>query len=266
MNNRINQLFAQKKDNILSIYFTAGYPNLNNTEAIIKNLTEAGADLIEIGIPFSDPMADGPTIQQSSQQALDNGMSLKLLFEQIQSIRSQVDTPLILMGYLNPILQYGIKRFCKKCKEVGIDGLIFPDLPMIEYEEEYQPLFAENNLHNIFLITPQTSDQRIRKIDALSSGFIYMVAAAATTGAKQQIAQSQQAYFERINAMNLSNPRLIGFGISNHETYAKACRYANGVIIGSAFIKHIADTQNDELPQHINDFVQKIRQPETVNI
>lgn len=255
---RINQLFENKSKNILSIYFTAGYPKVEDTTTIIKALAEAGADLLEIGIPFSDPLADGPTIQGSGQKALENGMSLKLLFEQLQHIRNEVDIPLILMGYLNPIYQFGMEAFCQKCAEVGIDGLIIPDLPLQEYLDIYQPLFAQYQLQNIFLITPQTSEKRIRLIDEQTNAFIYMVAASSITGAKKDIQSGQVEYFNRINDLNLKNPRLIGFGISNHETYKKACQYANGVIIGSAFIKSLG--QKGDLKSIINNFVASIRE------
>lgn len=255
--NRINNLFQTKKANILSIYFTAGYPQLNDTVTIIQELEKAGADLIEIGIPFSDPLADGPTIQGSAEKALENGMNMEVLFEQLKGIREKVQIPLILMGYLNPIWQFGMERFCQKCQEVGIDGLIIPDLPMQEYMEFYKETFTKHGLHNIFLITPQTSTERIRLIDKEGSGFIYMVAAAAITGAKNDISQGQVDYFERINALELKHSRLIGFGISNHETYAKACQYANGVIIGSAFIRALA--KDGDLGNNISDFVQMVR-------
>jgi len=242
--NRIDELFLEKKSNILSVYFTAGHPGLKDTVTIIKELEKNGVDMIEIGMPFSDPMADGIVIQQSSQVALKNGMSLKLLFKQLADIRNEVKIPLLLMGYLNPVLQYGIKEFCKKSSETGIDGIILPDLPVYEYLEEYKENFISNNLHNIFLVSPETSEKRLRLLDAESSGFIYMVSSSSTTGAKQNIQNSQLEYFNRIKNMNLKNPTVIGFGISNHETFSKACEYANGAIIGSAFVKAL---ENDEL-------------------
>jgi tryptophan synthase alpha chain len=237
MNNRINKLFQAKKERILSVYFTAGYPNLEDTVPMIQELVKNGVNLIEIGMPFSDPVADGPVIQHSSLIALQNGMSIRKLFEQLKDIRKTVDIPLILMGYINPVLQYGVEAFCRKCNEIGIDGLIIPDLPMDVYEEEFKPTFEANNLHNIFLITPQTSEERLRKIDDVSTGFVYMVSSNATTGAKTSVSEFQKAYFERVNSFGLKNPRLIGFGISNAETFANACEYANGAIIGSAFVK-----------------------------
>ena len=234
--NRINKLFQEKKNGILSVYFTAGYPELNDTREIILELVKNGVDLIEIGMPFSDPVADGPIIQHSSLVSLNNGMSVRKLFEQLQEIRQLVDIPLILMGYLNPVLQYGMEAFCAKCKEIGIDGLILPDLPPSVYQEEYKAIFEANNLHNILLITPQTTDERIHEIDRLSSGFIYMVSSSATTGMKQNVSDYQTEYFERVRKLKMKNPRLIGFGISNAETFANACRYASGAIIGSAFV------------------------------
>lgn len=236
MNNRINTLFKEKQRNILSVFFTAGYPKLEDTVPTIEELVKNGVDMIEIGMPFSDPVADGPAIQHSSLVALKNGMSVKVLFEQLKDIRQSVNVPLILMGYLNPVLQYGMEAFCNKCREVGIDGLIIPDLPLSVYEEEYKSLFEANNLHNVFLITPQTSDERLRRIDEASSGFIYMVSSNSTTGVKQGVSDQQKSYFERIQSFGLKNPRLIGFGISNAETFRHACQYASGAIIGSAFV------------------------------
>lgn len=256
MKNRINQLFEKKTENILSVYFTAGFPHLNDTVQIIQELEKNGVDLIEIGIPFSDPTADGPTIQHSSELALKNGMSLKLLFEQLKDIRKSVEIPLILMGYFNPVLQFGIERFCKKCKETGIDGTILPDLPLDEFEENYKEIFRRNNLHNILLITPQTSEKRIRKIDEASNGFIYMVSSSSTTGAGKKVEDFHQDYFERMKQMNLKNPRLIGFGISDSSTFRNACKYANGAIIGSAFVKSI--DKELTLEKSISFFVHQI--------
>jgi tryptophan synthase alpha chain len=237
MENRITSLFNRKDKNILSIYFTAGYPNLSDTVTIISELEKNGADLIEIGIPFSDPVADGLVIQQSSEIALRNGMTIHLLFEQLKEIRKSVSIPLILMGYLNPVMQYGIEEFCTKCRETGIDGTIIPDLPLEVYEEEYKAIFERNSMSNIFLITPQTPEERIRKIDRLSTGFIYMVSSSSTTGVKGGVDDEQISYFERISGMNLNSKRLIGFGISDKGSFERASNYANGAIIGSAFIK-----------------------------
>lgn len=255
--NRIDRLFETKQERILNVYFTAGYPALNDTVAVMENLEQAGADLIEIGIPFSDPVADGPTIQESNGIALENGMTLKLLFEQLADIREKVSIPFVLMGYINPIVQYGIEAFCAKCEEVGVDGLILPDLPMFEYLDTYKPMFDKHGLYNIFLITPQTSEARVREIDENSNGFIYMVSSASTTGAKSSISVDQTAYFARIRAMNLKNPTLIGFGISNAETFDKACANANGAIIGSAFIKALGGegALNEKVETFVKDVI-----------
>jgi tryptophan synthase alpha chain len=254
--NRINQLLQQKNKNILSVYFTAGYPELNDTVPIIRELEKNGVDLIEIGMPFSDPVADGPVIQNSSYISLRNGMSIKKLFGQLKDIRQTVKIPLIMMGYLNPVIQFGIENFCQKCSEVGIDGLIIPDLPLNEYLSRYKPVFEAYHIHNILLITPQTSDERIRQIDAESSGFIYMVSSSSTTGIKQNVADYHIEYFERVNSLQLKNPRLIGFGISTAETFANACRYASGAIIGSAFVKALDKSLT--LEQSISEFVKMI--------
>jgi tryptophan synthase alpha chain len=256
MNNRINKLFQEKKEQILSVYFTAGYPNLEDTVPMIQELVKNGVDLIEIGMPFSDPVADGPVIQHSSLIALQNGMCIRKLFEQLKKIRQTVDIPLILMGYINPVLQYGVEAFCQKCKEVGIDGLIIPDLPMDVFQEEFQSIFEANDLHNIFLITPQTSEERLRKIDDVSTGFIYMVSSNSTTGAKTSVSDFQKQYFERVKSMALKNPRLIGFGISNAETFANACQYAHGAIIGSAFVKALGTDL--PLADKVSQFVKSI--------
>jgi len=256
MNNRINKLFQEKKGQVLSVYFTAGYPNLEDTTPLIQELVKNGVDLIEIGMPFSDPVADGPVIQHSSLVALQSGMSIRKLFEQLVDIRQSVDIPLILMGYINPVLQYGVEAFFQKCKVIGIDGLIIPDLPMDVYEAEFKSVFEANNLHNIFLITPQTSDERLRKIDDVSTGFIYMVSSNATTGAKTSVTDFQKQYFERVNSFGLKNPRLIGFGISNAETFANACQYAHGAIIGSAFVKALEGPRS--LEQKVSDFINSI--------
>lgn len=237
--NRINQLFKEKNNNILSIYYTAGYPELGDTIAIAEALQDAGADMLEIGFPYSDPVADGPTIQASSKQSLDSGMDLNLLFEQLKDLRKKVTIPVLLMGYVNPVLQYGVERFCKACAEVGVDGCIVPDLPMVEYEELYKDVFLENGLSNIFLVTPQTSVERIHKIDGLSNGFIYLLSSSATTGQNLEVSDVTSSYFARIAEMKLNNPLMIGFGISSKETFDKACKYANGGIIGTAFVKSL---------------------------
>ncbi|RIA10461.1 tryptophan synthase alpha chain [Flavobacteriaceae bacterium MAR_2010_72] len=238
--NRIHQkLKADKK--LLSIYFTAGYPNLNDTVSIIQELEQAGTDMIEIGLPFSDPLADGPTIQESSTKALKNGMTTEILFDQLKNIRKSVSIPLIIMGYFNPILQYGVKDFCKRCQEIGIDGLIIPDLPVDVYNENYKHIFESHGLINVFLITPQTSVERIHFIDSISNGFIYMVSSASVTGSQSGFGNEQTNYFKRIGSMNLKNPQIVGFGIKDHETFTQATKYTNGAIIGSEFIKFISD-------------------------
>ena len=240
--NKINKLFLKKKNAILSIYFTAGFPKLNDTETIIYELQSAGADLIEIGIPFSDPLADGPTIQHSSEVALNNGMSMKVLFNQLRQYHSknaETSPPLILMGYLNPVLKFGVDNFCRSAQEVGISGVILPDLPLEEYNSEYKNLFTKYGLINIFLITPQTSEDRIRLIDKHSNGFIYMVSSSSVTGATKGVNMEMNKYFSRIKKMKLKNPLLVGFGIHDKKSFAQVCEYASGAIIGSAFIKHL---------------------------
>ena len=253
--NRLKNLFETKK-NILSIYYTAGYPSLGDTVEIAETLEKSGADLLEIGFPYSDPVADGPVIQASSKQALDNGMDLNLLFDQLRDLRSRVTIPVLLMGYVNPMLQFGVENFCKACAAAGLDGCIVPDLPMMEYEELYAPIFKEHGLSNIFLITPQTSPERIQKIDGLSNGFIYLLSSSATTGQNLQVSDTTSAYFSRIADLKLKNPTMIGFGISNKETFDKACSYANGAIIGSAFVKSL---NGDDLKGSIRQFMQKFK-------
>jgi tryptophan synthase alpha chain len=241
--NRLNKLFETKKENLLSIYFTAGYPALNSTVDIAEALEKAGADFLEIGFPYSDPVADGPTIQHSSENALLNGMTLTVLFEQLKDLRQRVSIPILLMGYVNPIVQYGVERFCKDAAAVGVDGIIVPDLPMYEYEMLYSNHFEDNNLSNIFLVTPQTSEERIRKIDELSNSFIYLLSSSSITGGNLQLTDSIEGYYNRVKAMNLNNPAIIGFGISDHASFSKACQYANGAIVGSAFVK-LLGTEN----------------------
>lgn len=234
--NRINALLKGGRKGILSVYFTAGYPRLDDTLLVLRELQQQGIDMVEIGIPFSDPMADGPVIQHSSTTALRNGMSLRILFEQLKDVRREISIPLILMGYLNPVMQYGFENFCRSCVEVGIDGMIIPDLPFKDYMEKYKEVADRYNLRIIMLITPETSDERIRLIDAHTDGFIYMVSSAATTGTQHTFDEAKQEYFRRINSMNLSNPRLIGFGISNKTTLEMAQSNASGAIIGSKFV------------------------------
>lgn len=238
--NRIKQKLSENKK-VLSIYFTAGYPKLHDTVEIIQQLEKNGVDFVEVGLPFSDPLADGPTIQGSSQTALTNGMTTDLLFEQLKNIRKTVSIPLILMGYFNPVLQYGVENFCRKCVEVGIDGLILPDLPLAEYEEHYAEIFKKYGLINIFLITPQTSEERIQQIDSASEGFIYMVSSASVTGSDAGFGNEQKDYFQRIASLQLKNPQIVGFGINNSETFKQATKHAKGAIIGSAFIKMLSE-------------------------
>lgn len=252
--NRINQKLQEDKK-LLSIYFTAGYPNIDDTVSIIENLENNGVDMIEIGLPFSDPLADGPTIQASSAQALKNGMTTEMLFNQLKDIRKSFSIPLIIMGYFNPILQYGVETFCKRCQEIGIDGLIIPDLPVDVYHQEYKTIFEKYGLINIFLITPQTSDKRIRYIDSISNGFIYMVSSASTTGAQSGFGNEQTAYFKRIANMNLKNPQIVGFGISNNTTFTQATKYAKGAIIGSAFVKYITNNDINNIDEFINSIL-----------
>lgn len=252
--NRINQKLQEDKK-LLSIYFTAGYPQLNDTVSIIEKLENSGIDMIEIGLPFSDPLADGPTIQASSTTALENGMTTDVLFNQLKDIRKRVSIPLIIMGYFNPMMQYGIENFCKKCSEIGIDGLIIPDLPVKEFNESYKSIFEKYGLINVFLITPQTSEERIRFIDEISEGFIYMVSSAGVTGAKNSFGNTQESYFNRIHAMNLRAPQIVGFGISNSETFQQATSKSKGAIIGSAFIKHLGNKGVNS----INEFVKSIQ-------
>ena len=235
--NRIVALFNRQPADNLNVYFTAGFPTLHDTRLVLRALQEAGADLVEIGMPYSDPVADGETIQLSNQQALESGMSVKLLLEQLRDMRSEITLPVLLMGYINPVLQFGIENFCRACQAAGVDGLILPDMPFEVYVDEYKAIFDQYSLLNIFLITPQTSETRIRQIDERSNGFIYMVSSASVTGSQTGITSEMEAYFARINAMNLRNPRLIGFGIKDKFTFDQACRHGSGAIIGSAFIR-----------------------------
>jgi tryptophan synthase alpha chain len=254
--NRLNTLFESKKDNLLSIYFTAGYPELNTTVAIAEALEKSGVDFLEIGFPYSDPVADGPTVQHSSQKSLENGMNLNQLFEELKEMRKKVNIPILLMGYFNPMVQYGVERFCKKAAEVGVDGIIVPDLPMYEYETLYSKYFIENGLSNIFLVTPQTSEDRIRKIDALSNSFIYLLSSSTITGKGLQLSDTIEDYYKHIKAMQLKTPTIIGFGITNNETFKKASEYARGAIVGSAFVRFL---ENENYLEKIPEFIRSIR-------
>ena len=252
--NSMQELFQKKDKNLLSIYFTCGYPKLEDTTKVISALEKSGVDFIEVGLPYSDPLADGPTIQDSSQRALENGINLDIVFDQLMSIKKTNKTPLVLMGYLNQMLKYGEDKFCQKAVDCGIDTLIIPDLPMVEFENHYQELFDKYGLTNVFLITPHTSEERIKKIDSFTKAFIYVVASASITGAKGAISKNQIAYFERIKAMNLKSKLIVGFGISDKSTFNTACNYASGAIIGSAFIKNLGENGIDK----IDDFIQPI--------
>lgn len=264
MNNRITELFAKQipgSGGLLNVYFTAGFPKLDDTRKILSALQHSGADLVEIGMPYSDPVADGETIQASNQKALENGMTVSLLLSQLKNMREEVTLPVLLMGYFNPIVQYGVEKFCKEASEAGVDGLILPDLPLEEFKEHYKDLFDKYNLLNIFLITPQTKPDRIRQIDEAGSGFIYMVSSASVTGAKTGVSDQMEAYFERVNDMGLTNPRLIGFGIKDRESFQKASLYASGAIIGSAFIRILENST--DLHKDINSFISSIKPNKT---
>lgn len=256
--NRIEKLFSDKKKNIVSIYFTAGFPRLHDTAEILNALQVHGADLVEIGMPYSDPLADGPTIQHSNMIAIRNGITIKLLFEQLKDCRKNIDLPLILMGYLNPVIQYGIEKFCSDASNVGIDGIILPDLPLHEYEIEYKGIFQKYNLQVIFLITPETSEERIRKIDEAGKSFIYAVSSSSITGAEKNLL-SQESYFQRLEEMNLKNKILVGFGIKDHNTFQHACKHTAGAIIGTAFIKAIQNSTN--IDADTQKFINTILQP-----
>ncbi len=255
--NRITKHFSQHPDNNLNVYFTAGYPALNDTMRVLTSLQKSGADLVEIGIPYSDPVADGETIQESDEQALNNGITLQLIFEQLRGMRDQVTLPVIMMGYINPVLQYGVENFCRDCARVGVDGVILPDLPLDVYDREFRHLFEKHGLLNLFLITPQTSEKRIRQIDEIGEGFIYMVSSASVTGGQGGISTEMEAYFNRVNSLQLRNPRLIGFGIKDLQTFEKACAYSNGAIIGSAFIRVLKSST--DLEKDIENFIGSIK-------
>jgi tryptophan synthase alpha chain len=255
--NRINRLFENSNKKILSVYFTAGYPGLNDTLDIIRELDKSGVDMIEIGMPFSDPVADGPVIQRSSEIALKNGMNIKLLFKLLTRVREITDMPLILMGYINPVLRYGMENFLKECHETGIDGTIIPDLPPDVYLESYEPLFVKNDIINIFLVTPQSTVERIKYLDQISRGFLYVVSTSKTTGGVNTFNQSDMDYFRKLDNLKLKSPRMVGFGISDRTTYDQSCEYSDGAIIGSAFIRALED--KGSLPENILRFVKTFR-------
>lgn len=256
--NRIKSLFENKREGVLSVYYTAGFPSLHDTVAIAQHLRDAGVDIIEIGIPFSDPVADGPVIQMSNKQALDQGMTLRLLLEQVKTIRESVQLPMVLMGYLNPVMQYGFEEFFRDAALAGVDGVILPDLPLEEYESTYQPLLKKYNLVNTLLVTPQTPEDRVRKMDQLTEGFLYAVSSSSTTGARSDFSKEQESYFQRLKKMNLKNPFLIGFGVSNASTFQTVCRYAAGAIVGSAFIRGLSESK--DLGDTTKKFVEQLKQ------
>lgn len=261
--NRLDQVFLHKGNNILSIFCTAGYPELSDTMVVMKALENNGADMIELGMPYSDPLADGPVIQQSSQIALEKGMTMAVLFEQLKDLRNEISVPVLLMGYMNPVLQFGFERFCAEAAVVGIDGIILPDLPMHEFERYYKAIVEKYRLHFIFLVTPETGQERIRQIDTLSSGFIYAVSSSSTTGnsvpvSSDHAAESQEAYFKRLQDMELSNPILVGFGIKDAQTFASACKYSRGAIIGSAYIKALS--QGSDIRQTTKEFLNGVKE------
>ncbi|GHV66456.1 tryptophan synthase alpha chain [Bacteroidia bacterium] len=255
--NRIQQLFTTKQHGILSVYFTAGYPQLNDTTLILSELQAQGVDMVEIGIPFSDPMADGPVIQEASNLALKNGMTLRLLFEQLQPIRSTIQIPVLLMGYLNPIMQFGMEEFCRTAQSVGVDGVIIPDLPFADYIKDYKPLADKYGIKVILLITPETSEERIRLFDEHISGFIYMVSSASTTGVQADFDEQKKDYFRRIHDMSLRNPRLVGFGISNKATFDAANEYASGAIVGSKFVQLLKENTPKEAVKSLLDAIKQ---------
>lgn len=255
--NRLTRLLLARKQNLLAIYYTAGFPQLDSTVTIARYLEQASADIIEIGMPFSDPIADGPVIQQSSAIALRNGMTIGRAIEQVRSIREQVSVPILLMGYFNPVLQYGLERFCREAAGAGVDGVVLPDLPLREYQREYRDNFVSNKLSAVFLIAPSTSDERIRQIDKASDGFVYAVSSAATTGTRNELPSDLDSYLSRLRSLELRNPWLVGFGISDWKSFRKVCEFGSGAIVGSAFVKMLETSVN--LESDVQDFVDRIR-------
>jgi tryptophan synthase alpha chain len=255
---RIKELFLRKNQNILNVYFTSGYPALNDTLRVMKALQDAEADMIELGMPYSDPLADGPVIQSSSTKALANGMTIYKLFDQLKNFRKEIRLPVLLMGYMNPILQYGFENFCRDAAAVGVDGLILPDLPVFEFENEFADLIRKYKLDFIFLVTPETSETRIRKLDQQSSGFLYAVSSSSTTG-KNATLNDQENYFNKLKSMELKNPVLIGFGIKDKYSFLKACSFANGAIIGTAFIKILESASSEEIPERTMAFINSLK-------
>ena len=255
---RIRELFERKNKDILNVYFTAGFPALNSTLTIMRSLQEAGADMIELGMPYSDPLADGPVIQASSVSALANGMTIRNLFEQLRDFRKTIHLPVLLMGYMNPIIQFGFENFCREAATSGIDGLILPDLPMFEFENEYGEIIRRYKLDFIFLVTPETNEARVRRLDQLSSGFLYAVSSSSTTGKNAQLSE-QEKYFRKLQSMHLKNPVLIGFGIRDKASFSQACSYAGGAIIGTAFIKTLENATEREIPLRIRNFIKSLK-------
>ncbi|HEY8404986.1 MAG TPA: tryptophan synthase subunit alpha [Flavobacteriales bacterium] len=253
--NKIDKLFQHKKNSILSIFYTAGYPNLEDTTSILLQLQNSGVDMVEVGFPFSDPLADGPVIQHSGQVALDNGMTLQKVFEQLKAVQNQVEIPIVLMGYINPVLRMGIDEFLSNCKECGVSGVILPDVPLELWERDWSKKFDDYGIYPILLITPQTSDARVRRIDALSKGFVYLVASSGTTGRKHEASEATMMYFNRIKQLGLKNPVVAGFGIHDRASFTYACEHADGAIIGSAFVNFLKDNSIEEIPS----FIQSIR-------
>jgi len=254
-NNRITKVFTRKKEKVLNIYFTAGYPQLEDTAIIINKLSNANVDIIELGIPYSDPLADGLTIQESSQQALTNGINLNKIFEQVRSIKDEHETPIVMMGYYNQFLQFGFEKLISKIKESGVNGLIIPDMPMDHYQKNYKSKFEEAEIAISFLVTPETSEERIRKADRLTSGFLYIVAQSSITGGVSDVSSSQKKYFERIHKMELSSPKLIGFGIHDKYTFDNACQFAEGAIIGSAFIRNLKNNGTHGIDAFVSNII-----------
>lgn len=252
---RIKTLFETKNRNVLNVYCTAGYPQLNSTLEVMKALQENGADLIELGMPYSDPLADGPVIQNSGSVALENGMTIETLFAQLKDARKEISVPIILMGYMNPVLQYGFERFCKDAAAVGVDGLILPDLPEYEFETEYGAIIKAHGLDYIFLVTPETSIERIEKLDSLSTGFLYAVSSSSTTGSDKNMTDVN-TYLHKLKAMQLKNPVLVGFGIKDKQTFDTACATANGAIIGTAYIKALEGTS--DIRKSTKEFLEKV--------
>lgn len=259
MKNRLTALFNKKTSNLLNIYFTAGYPQKDSTRTVLKALQDGGADIVEIGMPYSDPVADGPTIQESNMKAIDNGMTLKLLLEQLEGMREEIDVPILLMGYINPVMQYGVEHFCQKAAEVGVDGLILPDLPVFEYNELYRETFEKYNLSIIFMVTPQTPDERLKHVDQSSNGFIYAVSTSSTTGNAEAVTdeEKQTVYFNRLKNSGLNNPVLIGFNIRDHASFSRACQYTHGAIVGTAYIRQLSKGGNIEAST--KEFVDALR-------